>query len=90
MKVKFTRASKNDKTLVTVRLSQLPYDIVGGEPISKGDHIKLSVDGVVTVFVVNRLDKNGNPITAATHAFPRTCRLPRVGKPVYAEVSYPF
>ena len=84
MKIKFTKSSKNDKTLVTVQLAQLGLFFSDG--LCHGTLIVLTVDGEPTVFRVNRAvgDKG---ITAATHTFPRFLKLPRVGKPVYADVS---
>ena len=89
MKVKFTKASKNDKTLVTVSLAQFEnseLDFVPGT-FNKGEEIVLVVEGVPTLFYVNRLSKKGRAITAATHCFPRFLRLPSVGKPVFSNVT---
>jgi hypothetical protein len=89
MKTKFTKASKNDKTLVTVSLKQFEKDdeltVIGY--YSKGDELTLVVDNVPTVFIVNRLDNQGCCLTATTKGFPRHLRLPGVGRPVFAEVT---
>lgn len=91
MKVKFTKASKKDSALVTVSLKELDdvvsiLDCTGrdGNPseLEKASEFVLAVDGVRTVFTVNRSNK-----TATTKAFPRTLKMPSVGKPIYAEVS---
>lgn len=92
MKTKFTKASAKDKTLVTVSLSTLEdggiviKDVNGraGNPteLLKGDNFVLEVDGVPTVFTVNREGK-----TARTHSLPRHLRLPTLKRPTYGEVS---
>jgi hypothetical protein len=89
MKVKFTKASKNDKTLVTVSLVQFKnteLDFVPGT-FEKGEEIILVIEGVPTLFYVNRLSKKGRATTAATHCFPRFLRLPSIGRPVFFNVT---
>lgn len=90
MKIKFTKASQKDKTLVTVQLSQFDdtdLDFVPGT-FSKGEELILVIEGQPTIFRVNRVKTNGKGnITAASHTFPRFLRLPSVGKPVFADVS---
>jgi hypothetical protein len=88
--MKFTRASKKDKTLVTVSLSALDNEVnlsVNGPEIlfvelMQGDEFILTVDKVRTLFRVNREGK-----TATTHSFPRALRLPTVSRPTNAEVD---
>lgn len=88
MKIKFTKASQTDHTLVTVSLSQLDgteYEIVRSM-LRKDENICLDIEGQPVIFAVNRVRK-GRAITAVTHCYPRFLRLPSVGHPVYAEVS---
>ena len=89
MKTKFTKASRNDKTLVTVQLAQ--FDNTELEVVRyatyKGEEIVLVVEGVPVVFTVNRANKYGDALTATTHTFPRFLRLPQIGRPVTADVQ---
>lgn len=91
MKIKFTKASLKDNKLVTVSLIALvstrafrPADNKWG-PVTnlpRGSRFSIKVDGVDTVFVVNRVGR-----TATTRGFPRHLRLPSVGRAVNAEVN---
>lgn len=89
MKAKFTKASKKDKVLTTMSVPQFANDddlqVVGY--FSNGDELTVVIDNVPTIFIVNRINKHGNILTAATKCFPRHLRLPSVGKPVYAKVT---
>ena len=79
-KARFTRSSPGDRDLVTIRISQLsPYT---GNYYSKGTRVILNVDGIDTLFTVNRANE-----TLSTRSFPRRFRLPRVGKPVYHSIK---
>ncbi len=90
--MKFTKASKKDKTLTTVSLNELKeagvelidFEGVDYSPtdLHQGDEFILTVDGVKTVFRANRTGK-----TATTKAFPRHLKLPTVGKPVSVEIE---
>lgn len=93
MKIKFTKASKKDKYLVTVNLHELDSNgviiscpIAGtniqSSDLSRGDAFVLYVDNEPTVFRVNREGR-----TATTKNFPRYLRGPSVGKPVSADVG---
>ena len=89
MKTKFTKASKKDKTLVTVTLAQFDSNedlrfVRHG--MQYGDELCLSIDGQPTIFKVNRI-RNGSAITATTHCFPRYLRLPTTQRAVFAEVD---
>ena len=86
MKTKFTKASKKDGLTVTLNLAQLDEisDVRYGTVI--GDRILMELDGVPTVFIVNR-ERNDIALTAVTRAFPRHLRLPSVGRPVSATVA---
>lgn len=86
MKVKFTKASQKDGTQVTLNLAQL--DEISDVRIfaATGSRVLMYVDGVPTVFTVNR-ERNGVAFTATTRAFPRHLRLPSVGRPVSALVA---
>lgn len=90
MKTKFTKRSSKDGTLVTVPLAQFDNDpelsVVRGS-CNVGMNFILVIDGVPTVFTTARPDKGGFPTVAVSRGFPRHLRLPRVGRPVYAEVS---
>lgn len=88
MKTKFTKASQKDKTLVTVSLAQFDEAMGSGwrNNLSIGSNIRLIVSHQEVAFVVNRI-RDGKAITAVTHCFPRYLPLPRVGRPVYAEVD---
>ena len=91
MKIKFTKASKKDKNLVTVSLFAL--DKVGVKVkdrygtvdyptgLSKHSEFVMSVDDELIVFTVNRSFK-----TATTKSFPRHLKMPRVGRPTMASV----
>ena len=85
MKGKFTQASKKDKFLVTTRLKSLvkPKDL---KNLNKGDELILVVEGVPTVFTVNRKDLS----TAATNAFPRKLVIPQVGNAIEYTVNDVF
>jgi hypothetical protein len=89
MKAKFTKASKKDGILVTVSLGQFsPHeDLIVVGPYECGQEIRVVIDGVPTLFRVNRTNKRGNAVTATTKCFPRHLRLPTVGRPTYAEVT---
>jgi len=96
MKVKFTKASKNDGTLVTLSLAQFENNNEGcvvhwlpRESMIVGDTVCVVLDGNQVSFTVNRV-RDGKAVTATTHCFPRYMRLPQVGRPVYAEVSETF
>lgn len=84
MKVKFTKASSKDSTLVTVTLDQFDDNWLTSH--KKGDYVTIEVDGVPTIFVVNRI-RNGKARTAVTYGFPRHLRLPTVGRPTYVETQ---
>lgn len=89
MRVKFTKASKKDKTLVTVHLAQFDeeFDDLSGDWRSEiDDVIRLTIDGQEVAFTVNRV-RDGKAITATTHCFPRYLTLPRIGHPTYAQVT---
>lgn len=85
MKVKFTSQSKNDGTYVTINLAQLD-NLISRSGYLPGDKIIVTIEGEDTVFKINRLRKYVAR-TAATHCFPRFLRLPKVGQPVFAEVT---
>lgn len=88
MKIKFTKASKTDKTLVTLNLAQFDgteYDFVRGA-MNYGDVVTVSIEGQEVVFYINRF-RNGKASTAVSHCYPRFLRLPQVGRPVHAEVD---
>jgi hypothetical protein len=90
MKIKFTKASQKDKTLVTVQLSQFEGTELDFVPntFSKGEECILVIEGQPTIFRINRVKTNGKgSITAASHTFPRFLRLPSVGRPVFANVT---
>lgn len=92
MKTKFTKASKNDKTLVTVNLISLAEEFgLDLEHLKVGSKVFITIDGNEVTFEVNRLRKGAHGIeravTATTHCFPRYLRLPQVGHPVFAEVT---
>lgn len=87
MKTQFTKASKNDKTLVTVNLSQFDNEFyIERQYLVVGSVVIMTIDGQEVTFVVNRV-RNGKAVTATTHCFPRYLRLPQVGRPVFAEVT---
>jgi hypothetical protein len=87
MRTKFTRASRKDKTLVTVSLAQFDEeDVLDRSRMSMGDYITLYVDGEPVTFAVNRV-RDGKATTAVSHCFPRFLRLPRIGRPIYAQVT---
>lgn len=95
MKIKFTRRSSKDNSLVTVSLAQ--FNSEQAEPTVRvigdfywgrvGEEITLVINRVPTLFTLARPNKEGYPTAATTYCFPRNLRLPRVGRPVYAEVS---
>lgn len=89
MKAKFTKASKKDGVLVTVSLGQFKNNdelaVVG--PLEPGQEIVLVINGIPTLFRINRTTGNLRPLTAATKCFPRNLRLPTVGRPTYADVT---
>lgn len=91
MKTKFTKRSEKDGTLVTMPLSQFTNEddscYVSRYWVSEGDEITVVVDGIPTVFICARPDKTGAPTVAVSRGYPRHLRLPRVGRPVYAEVT---
>ena len=89
MKMKFTKASKNDGTLVTVSLGQFgptrdeSLDLYfHGFDLKKGEELVITIEGVPTIFKINRKGR-----TAATYCFPRFLKLPSVGRPVFADVT---
>ncbi len=92
MIVKITNASKKDRFKATISLKALErgdFEILdtngcSGSPLelSQGDEFIAAVDGVKTVFIVNREGR-----TACTKALPRLFRMPAVGKPIYASVD---
>lgn len=88
MRTKFTKASQKDKTLVTVNLAQFDTDmsIVHRSYCGASDTLTLVIEGQAVVFKINRY-RNDLAVTAVTHCFPRFLRLPRVGRPVFAEVT---
>lgn len=88
MKVKLTKRSKTDKTLVTMSTAPLSHFFFLGSCV--GDKVKVIIEGVETIWTLVRPNKNGHPTAMTTHALPRFIRLPRVGRPVYAEVTEAF
>lgn len=86
MRTKFTKASQKDKTLVTVNLAQFEESVLVRSCVAIGDSICLRVDGQDVLFQVNRV-RGGRAATAVSHCFPRFLRLPRVGRPVFAQVT---
>ena len=96
-KIKCTKASSKDSVKVTTRINELfdafPVDLADSETLlkrsqlfsslSKGDRLLVNVNGVDTVFTVNRADLS----TAATDAFPRKLAMPSVGSPVLVNVK---
>lgn len=89
--MKFTKASRKDKYLVTVSLPALKKegvlildgfeDYMAITDLFHGDEFILVIDDVRTLFRVNRAGK-----TATTKTFPRHLRLPSVGKSIAANV----
>ena len=90
MRTKFTKASQKDKTLVTVSLAQFDKEDENGvferTQMAVGDAVYMRVEGQSVIFEVNRV-RDGKATTAVTHCFPRFLRLPRVGRPVFAQVT---
>lgn len=88
MKTKFTKASKTDKTLVTVTLAQFDNTehAIVRSMLETGEQIVLDIEGVPTIFTVNRMRKQSG-VTATSHCFPRFLRLPTIGRPTYANVD---
>lgn len=90
MKIKFTKASKHDKTLTTVSLGQFTVTTWGWvRYLNLGSMFTVLVDGQPTVFRINRV-REGNAVTATTHCFPRYLRLPSISRPIHAEVTQVF
>ena len=90
MKVKFTKRSQKDKDLVTVSLSQFrgtEFEYYATEHWRLDNTLILSVEGIPVVFTFSRRDKNGDPTVLTSRGLPRSIRLPRVGRPIYAEVT---
>lgn len=88
MQAKFTRASKKDNDLVTVSLAQFVHDdIDGGRDFEAGMEVVIVIEGIPVLFKASRNNEYGYATTASTRCFPRSLRLPRVGRPVYAEVT---
>lgn len=92
-KVKFTKASKKDGSLVTVSLTELANFVdtllidyttcfTSPKDLSLGQEFILTVAGVRTLFTVNREGR-----TATTKTFPRKLRMPSVGRPILATVD---
>ena len=87
MRTKFTKASQKDKTLVTVNLAQFDAEgVLNRSHMVVGDVISLRIDGQDVMFWVNRV-RDGKAATAVTYCFPRYLRLPRVGRPIFAQVT---
>ena len=92
-KIKFTKASRKDATLVTVALKQFAptqEDVANdlyfaAVEFEKGEKLVLVIEGVPTIFTVNRKGR-----TAVTYSLPRFLRLPQVGRPVFAKVTEVF
>ena len=87
MEIKGTKRSQHDGTLVHFSTRQfegtdlyLPFGYVG-------DEVTLVIDGVPTVCTFARPGKDGWPTALTTRGLPRHIRLPRVGRPIYVEVS---
>ena len=90
MRTKFTKASRKDKTLVTVSLAQLENEenfTLFRSEVFINSRLIIDIDGHEVVFYVNRV-RDGLATTAVTHCFPRFMRLPQVGRPVYQEVRF--
>lgn len=89
MKTQFNKASRTDKTLVTVNLSQFDDDAdlsFSREWSHLNDVLILEIEGQSVFFRINRV-RNGKAATATTYCFPRFLRLPQVGHPVFADVT---
>lgn len=91
MRAKITKRSKKDGTMVTIPLEQLKdgdgtYLLEGSDDFV-GNEVTVVIDDVPTVCTLVRPDKHGFPTAMTTRALPRHIRLPRVGRPVYADIS---
>lgn len=89
MKAKITKRSKKDGTLATIPLQQL-LENEFAFPLGTfncGEEVTAIVDGIPTIFIMARPDEDGRPTVMTTRALPRHIRLPRVGRPVYAEIT---
>lgn len=89
MKTKITKRSKTDKFLVTIPLAQ--FDNTELDFFRKtclvGEEVVAVIEGVPTVCIFARPDKNGTPTVMTTRAYPRHLRQPEVGHARYQEVS---
>lgn len=89
MKAKLTKRSQTDGTLVTITLRQL--EEAGLRlPLGAyypGDEVTVVIDGVPTICTLARANSFGEASAMTTRALPRHIRLPRVGRPVYAEIT---
>lgn len=89
MKTKLTKRSHNDGTLATIPLKQfensdLTFPL---RAFNVGSEVTVVINNVPTVCTLARPDRFGFPTVMTTRGLPRTIRLPRVGRPVYAEIS---
>lgn len=90
MKTKLTKRSQHDGTLVTIPVAQFDYSpdfYVYRDSLSVGEEVVIVIDDVPTVCTLARPGKDGVPTVMTTRGLPRHIRLPRVGRPVYVEVS---
>ncbi len=90
MKAKLTKRSKTDGTLVTIALHQFEEvedNLLQGYWNFIGTEVTVVIDGVPTVCILARPNAEGVPTAMTTRALPRHIRLPRVGRPIYAEIS---
>ncbi len=83
---KFTCKSENDKHLVTISVPEWEGKRVSAKRkkllYRKGMSYTCTVNGLLTVFTVNR---DGESLS--TRAFPRGLEMPTVGNPVFYEVK---
>lgn len=89
MKSKTTKRSLTDKFLVTIPLAQFDnteLDFVRSA-CEVGEEVIAVIEGVPTVCILARPDKNGVPTVMTTRTYPRSLRMPEVGHPRYQDIS---
>jgi hypothetical protein len=94
MDTKFTSSSKDDNGKITLRLTQFDDNCIGDDvprSLLRDDSIiivtiQLKRKTVDVLFRPNRFNKNFEAVTAATNAWPKALRSPKVGKHVIYNV----
>ena len=89
MKTKITKRSRTDKFLVTIPLAQFDNTELDffRAACDLEQEVVVVIEGMPTICICARPDKDGRPTVLTTRTYPRSLRMPEVGHPRYQEIT---